>query len=113
MTSPMFSVPCIYRTRGAKTGENDMGEPIYGPDVDTPRKCWVEPIAATEQTAQGEQYVTTYAFAAPLKDFDLVKGCDQIVIWGTPYHVVGKVLRQPAGLAIDGLTRCTLEEVTG
>ena len=113
MTSPMFSVPCLYRIRGELVGENDLGEPIYAPDRDDPAMCWVEPIAATEQTAQGEQYISSYAFAAPEEDYGRVRGCDQIVIWGTPYHVAGKVLRQPAGLAIDGLTRCTLEEVTG
>ena len=109
----LFSASVVLRKRGAKTGEDEYGRPIYGPHTETVSRAWFEPGTHVEDVRAREQYISGYTVYLPLTA-DLA-GADEVELAGVPgvFQVVGEVGIQPSGFVVEGYQVAHVERVTG
>lgn len=108
----LFTETVTLRFRGDATGEwDDLGNPIFGPDVDVSAPAWYEPRTSSEAVDAREQVTWGYTLYLPL-DAPL-SAVDSIVIAGTDYFVKGEPGRQPGGFIVEGYQIVTVEKESG
>lgn len=107
----LFTEQVTLRTAGGIIGEDDYGDPIYGPPQQASVAAWWEPRGSSEDTAAAEQYVSGYWLYCPLGT-DLA-GADVVILMGEEYQVIGQPGVQPGGYVIEGFIKAAVERVTG
>lgn len=108
----LFTETVILRRRGEPTGDyDDLGNPILGPDTDTPHPAWYEVGASSESTDARDRQVWGYSLYLPL-DAPL-DSADAVVIGGVEYEVIGEPGRQPGGFIVEGYIYAAVQKVTG
>lgn len=108
----LFTETVLLRKRGEPTGDyDDLGNPIFGPDVDVSAPAWYEPRTSGENVAARDQQVWGYVVYLQLDA--AVASADAVVIAGTEYEVVGEPGRQPGGFIVEGYQTVNVEKATG
>lgn len=115
MTSPLFSQTATFISRGEATGEDDMGEPIYAPEVGVDVPAWYEIADSTEDVSAAEQVVTGYTLYVPNWLKSEFGAADKVLLDFDPteYEVVGDIGYVPDGFITEGYCLAKIEKVKG
>jgi hypothetical protein len=115
MTSPLFSQTATFISRGALEGEDDMGEPIYSPEVGVDVPAWYEPVESVEDNRAAQQVITGYNLFVPNWVRDEFGAADKVLLDFDPteYEVVGDIGYTPDGFITEGYCLAKIEKVKG
>ena len=80
MTSPLFSQTATFISRGSLEGEDDMGEPIYSPEVGIDVPAWYEPVESVEDNRAAQQVITGYNLYVPNWVRDEFGAADKVLL---------------------------------
>ena len=101
--------------RGAMSGHDDLGDPIFDPGTSIDVPAWYEHSGSTENTVEGQQVITGYILYLPIYARQEFNEADAVILDFDPveFQVVGEVGYIPDGFILDGYCLAKLERVRG
>lgn len=109
----LFTHTAGLRRRGAKIGEDDRGNDVFGPPTKTPTPAWWEPRESGEATVAQEQVVSGYWLYLPEGTDLTAVDAVELPIGGPAYEVEGEPGHQPGGFVVEGYVKAAVRRVTG